>query len=76
MRKQRQLFAKPRMSAAHRKALIRAALIDYPIRQAARENRRRAAREGLPIWRPISEPLQYHLPFNGQGRLGWLTMPE
>ena len=75
--RQRHLFAAQRMSAAHRKALIRAALIDYPIRQAARANRRRATREGLPTWRPIPElELQYHLPFTKPRRAGWLTMPE
>ena len=75
MRKQRQLFAKPRMSAAHRKALIRAALLDFPIRQAAREECRRIKREGLPIWRPRPQPHQYKLPFNRRVRLGWLTVP-
>ena len=70
MPKQRQLFAKPRQSAAHRKALIRAALIDYGIRQDARDEKRRVRREGSPIHRR-----QYHqlgLPF--QGKPGWLTV--
>ena len=75
MRKQRQLFAKPRMSAAHRKALIRAALLDYPIRQAEREECRRIKREGFPIWRPRSQSYQHNLPFNRKVRLGWLTVP-
>lgn len=75
--RQRQLFAAQRMSAAHRKALIHAALLDYPLRQAARAKRRRDAREGLPTWRPTPEPrLQYHLPFTKPRRAGWLTMPE
>ena len=62
MRKQRQLFAKPRMSATHRKALIRAALLDYPIRQAAREAARRAERTALPVHRPRAGACQYVLP--------------
>ena len=76
MRKQRQLFAKTRMSGKQRKALIRSALLDYPIRQAAREQRRRDTREGLPIRKPKSQPYQYNLQFNRrQVRLGWLTIP-
>ena len=70
MPKQRQLFAKPRMSAAHRKALIRTALIDYPIRQDARDEKRRVRREGSSIYRRRLR--QYTLPF--YGNTGWETV--
>ena len=70
MPKQRQLFAKPRMSAAQRKAIIRAALLDYPIRQAAREEVRRVERETLPIH--AGRVHQLELPFYGKS--GWLTV--
>ena len=48
MRKQRQLFAKPRMSGQQRKSLIRAALLDFPLRQAARERKRSERRTPKP----------------------------
>ena len=69
--KQRQLFAKPRLSATSRKALVRAALIDYPIHQAAREERRRVERNGLPVHRRRH---QLTLPF--YGKPGWETVIE
>ena len=70
MKLQRQLFAKPRMSAAHRKALISAALLDYPIRQAAREEKRRVELDRLPIYRRRFH--QPDLPFDSKP--GWLTV--
>ena len=72
MARQRQLFAKPRLSAAHRNALIRSALLDYPIHQAAREEARRAQHDELPIYRRRLH--QHTLPFHGKP--GWLTVIE
>lgn len=72
MKHQRQLsIPLPKLTHAQKIAIIRAALRDYPLRQAARESKRRRRRTPKPKRRAGRQLI---LPF--YSRPGWLEITE